>query len=203
MRAAARLLVQQSSQCLLQIAPPLGGGEPALEQHGPELVDERRAFAHEPVARSMQRLHVELLGRLQLDKAHGRPGRGLGDRFCIAVVVLLRLDVWANILRRHQPHLVAHVAEQTPEVVCAAAGLHGHDTRRQPGGELDHAVAVHAPAQHDPARTIQPDHAAGCSFPSRSREPQSPYPPSCPPAPAIWCRLGGAGRPIKLGLRRG
>src|SRR3954468_16933438 len=42
-------LVEQHCQGLLQLAPSLWGGEAALEQHGPKLVDQRGALADEPV----------------------------------------------------------------------------------------------------------------------------------------------------------
>jgi hypothetical protein len=66
-----------------------------------QLIDQRRSFAHHPVAGAVQRLHVELLLALQLDEAHRRPGRRLGDRLRVPVVVLLRLDVGA-----HAPSLI-------------------------------------------------------------------------------------------------
>ena len=49
------------------------------------------------VAGAMQGLHVELCLGLQLDEPHRRPGRRLGDRLRIPIVVLLRLDIGPDI----------------------------------------------------------------------------------------------------------
>jgi len=99
-----------------------------------------RALADQSVPGTVERLHVELLLALQLDKPHGRSRGRLGDRLGVAVVVLLCLDVRANILGRHQPNLVPLAAQDAAEVVSAAAGLHRHNARRQAGRELDHAL---------------------------------------------------------------
>ena len=117
---------------------PLGTVTPALQQDRAQLVDQTPCARHQPVARPMQRLHVELRPRLQLDEPHRRPGRRLGDRLRIAVVVLLRLHVGPDILRRHQPHLVAlRPRTAAAEVMRAAARLHRHDAARQLRGEAD------------------------------------------------------------------
>jgi class 3 adenylate cyclase len=63
----------------------------AEAKHRPELVDKRRPLTDQTVTHAMQRLHVELLGRLQLDKAHRGPGRSLGNRFGIEVSFLCAL----------------------------------------------------------------------------------------------------------------
>jgi hypothetical protein len=116
---------------LLQLPSSLRNGDTALHQHRPQLVDQGGSFADKPITDTMQRLHVELVGALQLDEAHGRPGGGFGDRFGVPVVVLLRLDVWADIFRRHQPDLMPVATQDTPQMVRAAAGFHRHHTGRQ------------------------------------------------------------------------
>ena len=78
----------------------------ALQQQAADLVHQRRAVADQPVAHAVERLHVELLLRLQGDKAHGGPARGLGDDFSITIVVLLCLDVGPHVFRRHEPDLM-------------------------------------------------------------------------------------------------
>ena len=79
----------------------------------------------------MQDLEIELCLALQRHQPHGRPRRRLGDRLRATVVGLLRLHVRLDILRRHQPHLVALRLERPPEEVRPAAGLHRHDADRQ------------------------------------------------------------------------
>ena len=57
----------------------------------------------------MERLHVELIGTLQFDEAHRWPCCRLGDRFCVPVIVLLRLYIRPDIFRRHQPDLMTFI----------------------------------------------------------------------------------------------
>ena len=121
---------QQGLEVQLQLAPPLRHDDAALQQEGAQLVDQRRPLAHQPVTRAVKALHVELRLALELDKPHRRPGRRLGDRLRIAVVVLLRLDVGPHVLRRHQPDLVALVAQPAAEVMRPATGLHCHHAVR-------------------------------------------------------------------------
>jgi hypothetical protein len=60
---------------------------------------------------------VELSLALERDEPHRRPSRRHGDRRSVAVILLLRLDIGANILRRHQPHLVLLRRQLPPEMV--------------------------------------------------------------------------------------
>jgi hypothetical protein len=90
------------------VAPPLRDCYTALQKHGPHLIDQRRSCSHEPVAGTVQRLQIELAFALQFNKAHGRSRRCFCNRFGIAVIVLLRLNVGTHILGRHQSDLVAH-----------------------------------------------------------------------------------------------
>jgi hypothetical protein len=131
-----------------------------LQQHGAQLVDQRRPLRHQPITRTVQDLDVELRLALQLDKAHRGPGRRLGDRFRIPVVVLLRLDVGSHILGRHQAHFMSHTFEDATKMVRPAAGLHRHHRARQPCSQLRDTIAAHPPPKNDATRSIQSDHAA-------------------------------------------
>jgi hypothetical protein len=112
---------------------------------GAQLINQRRALAHQPIPSAMQALHVELSLALELHEPHRRSGRSLSDRFGIAVVVLLRFDVGTHILGRHQPDLVTVVAKQTAKMMRTAARFHRHHAARHPRGELDHAVSAQPP----------------------------------------------------------
>ena len=90
-----------------ELAAALRDSDSALQQYRAQLVDQRRALTHQTIPHSVQCLHVELLLSLELDKTHRRPRRRFGDRFRVTVIVLLRLDVGTDVLRRHQPNLVA------------------------------------------------------------------------------------------------
>jgi transposase len=119
-----------------------------------------RALADQPVAGAMQRLHVELGFGLELDKPHRRPGRRLGDRLRIVVVVLVRLDVGPDILRRHEPYLMSLGRKQTAEMVGTAAGFHRDHTWGEILGEGRDAVRPEAAALDHGALLVQCRQAA-------------------------------------------
>ena len=105
-------------------------------------------------------LRVERGLALQLDKAHCWPGRALGNRLRILLVILLRLDVGLDVLRRHETDLVALLPQDAAEVVSAAARLHRHRTSRQLGAEPDNAVSREPSPKDDAARLIETRDAA-------------------------------------------
>ena len=100
------MFVHQFDEELFKLALALRRDDSALQQNCAQLVDQGRTFADQSVSRSMERLQIELLLALQLDKPHRRARHRFGDPFGVAIVVLLRLDVGQNIFGGHQPHLV-------------------------------------------------------------------------------------------------
>jgi hypothetical protein len=60
----------------------------ALQQKA-DLIDDAGALAHQALPDTVQRLQVELVDRLGRHELHGWALHRLGDRFCVAVVVLL------------------------------------------------------------------------------------------------------------------
>jgi hypothetical protein len=85
---------------------PLPHRDSALQHEGADLIDDARALTDKPLAHSVQRLQVELVGRLGGDELHGWALHRLGDRFRIAIVVLLTFGIRAHILCRHQPRVM-------------------------------------------------------------------------------------------------
>jgi hypothetical protein len=96
-------------------ALPLPHCYAALQQEGTDLVDDAGAVADQSLAHPMQRLQVELFGRLGRDELHGWPLYGFGDSLRVAEVVLLPLRIWAHILRRHQPRIMPKRPELAAE----------------------------------------------------------------------------------------
>ena len=88
-RKDARQLGPQETQ-------PLPHRDAALQHEGADLIDDARALTDKPLAHPMQRLQVELVGRLGCDELHGWALHRLGDRFRIAVVVLLTFGIRAH-----------------------------------------------------------------------------------------------------------
>jgi hypothetical protein len=109
----------------------------------------------------MQRLQIELLGRLGGNEAHGRALHGFGDRLRIAEVVLVALQVGSDIAGRHQSRIVAERLEPPAQVVGADAGLHADEAGRQVGELGLELPARQLPAQDDGAALIKADEVEG------------------------------------------
>jgi len=69
--------------------------------------DRCRALAHQLVAHPMQHRHRLLVFALDRDEAHAGPLHGFAAGLGIGGVVLVGLDVGPNVVRRHQPRIVA------------------------------------------------------------------------------------------------
>src|SRR5262245_12147198 len=63
----------------------------ALQQKGADLINDARPLTDQTFAHAVQRLQVELADSLGRDELHGWALHGLGDRLCVAEVVLLSL----------------------------------------------------------------------------------------------------------------
>lgn len=85
----------------------------------------------------MQRLNIELFFALQINEAHRGTGCGFGNALRIPVVVLLRLDIGADIFRRHQSDLMSSCDENPPKVVSAATRFHRNGTSRHLADKLN------------------------------------------------------------------
>jgi hypothetical protein len=108
----------------------------------------------------MKRLEVGLDLALHLNKTHRWPQRCLRDRLGVAVVVLLGLDVRADIFRRHQPDLVSLRCELLPQVMRTATRFHRHHATRGSASKLNQPPPLQpAPHQHPPI-VVQSHHAA-------------------------------------------
>ena len=121
------------------------------------LVDDAGALADQPLTHPMQRLQIELLGRLGGDEFHRRALYRLGDCFCVAKVVLLPLRIGPHVFRRHQPRVVALHLQSAAQVMGANAGLHPDQARRHVRKScLDLAARPPLP-QHDRATLVEAD----------------------------------------------
>src|SRR5208337_4155942 len=88
---------------------------------------------------------------LDRDKAHRRSTCGLDDRFRIGRVVLLTLDEGFDVGRRDQPNIVAKVADCSPPMMDAPAGLHGDDAARLLSKESEDLLPRELLAERHPA----------------------------------------------------
>ena len=95
----------------------------------------------QPLAHPVQCLQVELIGGLRSDEPHRRTLHCLGDRFCIAEVVLLSLAVGTDLFRRHQPSIVTKRLKFATEMIRADAGFHANQARWHVGKPRFHLAA--------------------------------------------------------------
>ena len=159
-QACSALLIHQDAQKLLELPLALRRDHPALKQNGAQLIDQSRPLADQPISRSMKRLHIELVLALQFDKPHRRPRRRFRDPLGVAIVVLLRLDIRADIFGRHQPHIVAVSGEHAAKMMGAAAGLHPDNARRKLLRQSNQRLPSHLTPHNHRAGRIQTDDAA-------------------------------------------
>jgi hypothetical protein len=114
----------------------------------------------EPVTHPMKKLYVQLRLGLEGNKTHCRTRRGFCNRFRIAIIVLLRLDMGTHILRRHQPHVVALLLELPSQVMGTATRLHCDDTNGQFAHKADHAISTYATPEHYVPGCVKSDQTA-------------------------------------------
>ena len=132
-REHVRALGQKGGQGLAQAGRPLSDRDAAFEQEAADLVDHRRALPDQTAAHPVQGLQIELLRRLQGHRAHGGPLRRLGDGLGVAVIVLVPLEEWFDILGRQKVDVMAQSGELSPDVMGARASLHADQADRHIG----------------------------------------------------------------------
>src|SRR3954447_10246957 len=121
---------QQRGDLTPQCLPPCSHGYAAFEQECTELVDQTCSPLYQPITYAMQRLNIQLILRFDRNEPHRWPLNSFRNRFGIGVIVLLRLHKGPDVLSWNQPHPVPAFLQLTAEIVCAAAGLHAHQTLR-------------------------------------------------------------------------
>jgi len=152
---------ERARQLGAQCPPALADGDAALEQEGADLVDDAGALRHQPLAHAVQRLQVELRGRLQRHVSDGWPCHRLGDRLRVVEVVLLLAAERAHILGGHQAHVVAKSRNAPAQVMGTDAGLHADQAGRRVGQANLDLGPRQALAQHDGATFVEADEMEG------------------------------------------
>jgi len=121
---------ENARQLSAQESQTLSDRNAALQEEGTNLIDDAGALTDQSLAYAMQRLEVELIGGLRRHELHRWTLHGFGDCLRVAEVILLSLRVRPNILRRHQPGIVAKRLELATEVMRTNTGLHADQARR-------------------------------------------------------------------------
>ena len=75
----------------------------------------------------MQGLHIDLLDRFDVDKAHRWSRYGLGNRLGIQCIVLVGLQIWLHKLGGDDPDRVAKRADGSCQPLRAGTRFHPDD----------------------------------------------------------------------------
>jgi hypothetical protein len=129
----------------------------ALKQESTDLVDDAGTLADQTLAHAVQRLQVQLVGRFGGDELHGRALDCFGDCFSVAEIVLLPFAIWFDVLRWHEPCVVAKRMQPAAEVMGSDAGLHADQARRQVRESSSNLAARPSLAHDDGTTLIQAD----------------------------------------------
>ena len=103
----------------------------------------------------MKRLKIELLSALERHEPHGRSLDGFGNRFRIAIVVLMTLEIGLHILSRHQPNLMPHGFELTTKVMGPCASFHADQASRNIGKRTFELMSRPLLPQYNRAETVE------------------------------------------------
>ena len=105
----------------------------------------------------MQPLKIKLFDCLDGEKLHSGTQHRLGNRFCVAEVILLSLRIRPDIPGRHQPRIVAECLELPTQVMRPDACLHADEATRHVGEPDVDLVARQLLAQNDSAHFVEAD----------------------------------------------
>src|SRR5512139_2034554 len=108
---------------LLDTLAPDRGNDSKLCEMGADHINHCGLLADEQMARTMEHQATLLLHRLGLDELHIGPGDGLADRLCVSRIVLLSLNVWLDVGRRHQAHPMPKRLQLPRPMMRRRAGL--------------------------------------------------------------------------------
>jgi hypothetical protein len=117
-------------------------------------IDQHGALTDQKVAHLVQHLYRLLLGGLNGNKTHRRPGRRFCDRLGVGGIRLSALHVWLHIGWRHRSNRVPQLGELSRPVMRGAAGFHTDKTGRQSGENPQDIASAQLLAQHHIARSI-------------------------------------------------
>ncbi len=127
----------------------------SLKQQTPDLVDDCGASNDPALSHPVQRLHVELVIRLDRDKAHGWPRDCFADRLGIDEVALVRLHVRLHVLSRDDPHLMTLYPECSSQEMSSGTCLHADQVGLSVRRKLQQLSAGTLPAHNDFAPQVQ------------------------------------------------
>jgi len=119
------------------------------------LIDDASALADRPFTHAVERLQVELIGRLRRHELHRRPLHSFDNGLSVAEAVLLAFGIGAHVPRRHQPRIMPQRVKLATEMMSTDAGLHADQARWHVGKPYLHLVARPLLTQHNCAAIVQ------------------------------------------------
>ncbi len=140
--------VEQHRHALVEVRYPLRQDQSEFTQQAANLVGLRRSRLHQPLPHPVQRQHRLLLNILDRHEPHVRTSNHFADRLGVGRIVLVRLDVRLDELRRHQLDRMAEPLPLPCPVMGAAARFHVDQARRQSGKKHRHLVALKLLPEH-------------------------------------------------------
>jgi len=135
-------ILDQGGYAFGDVRYALRNDQAELRQQAPDLIGLCCACTNKTLADPVHRQHRLLLHVLDGHKTHGGASYSLADGLGICGNMLVAFDVGLHELRRHQPNRVPHALELARPVMCAAAGFHAHQYRRQVREEGCHPLTL-------------------------------------------------------------
>lgn len=156
-RQVGFLITRKDIQSNLKFATTGSKKETALKEDRPDLIDQRGSLHNQARSNHVPRLNIELLLALEVGEPHCRTRRGFRDALRVHVI-LLRFNIGANILGRHQSHFASSCSEKSTKVVSAATCFHSNDGRHL-AYKLNERLTSHRSADNHRAFVINSDNA--------------------------------------------
>lgn len=174
----------------------------------PDPIDQLSALTHQHLPNPMQDKDFLLAFLLDWDEAHGRPCHGLANCFRVCCIILVRLDVGANILRRQQTNIVAKPTEHSGPMMTSGASFDPDLTRRQLPEIRFNLVPLELSTENRPTMPVSSmnlENGFGDVQSDKCNWLSHLYPPCCRSAASactnIW-RLGERGHPCHHARRK-
>src|SRR5690606_26017214 len=124
----------------------------------------------------MQRLKVQLLLALKIDKTHGRTRCSFGNTLSVPVVIFLGLYIWANVFRRHQPNLMTLCRKQPAQMMGTAACFHCNHADWKLRHVINQRLAAHRPTSDNSTGRVDTNYAARVLAQINSKDHYSHWP---------------------------
>lgn len=127
---------------------------PRSRKKGSQVIDQSGAFQHKPSPRAVQGLHIGLFLGLDPDTPHRGTRRGFSNRLRVAVIILLRLHIWFDVFRRHEPNFKTRAFENTPQMMRATARFHCNHASVEVQDKGNKACALKALSKDNRTRSV-------------------------------------------------